>query len=196
MILQALRTQTRDYHVRLETRLNILDVLSTGAGYRSLLQRFYGFYEPFEDILTRHWDGDLAGCDYSPRLKAPLLRCDLTNLGMEPREVMTLPYPCRMPAVGDFATALGSAYVLEGATLGGQIISKHLACHLGIGRENGGAFFRSYGDHIGQMWREFGEVITAYSTAHPQEDPTMIAAACETFACLEEWLCGREMRAD
>ncbi len=67
----------------------------------------------------------------------------------------------------NFDFALGCLYVLEGATLGGQVISRHLA-KLGIGPENGGRFFNGYGARTGEMWKSFQTSATAYCVTHDQ----------------------------
>jgi heme oxygenase len=82
---------------------------------------------------------------------------------------------------------LGTAYVLEGATLGGQIITRHLQQELGIQPECGGAFFHSYGASVAPMWREFVEVLNTYP-ATEDEQVALVASACETFSSLEAWL--------
>jgi heme oxygenase len=57
--------------------------------------------------------------------------------------------------------AVGCLYVLEGATLGGQFISRHLAT-LGIGPANGGLFFHGYGAKTGEMWKSFQTNATGF----------------------------------
>jgi heme oxygenase len=78
-------------------------------------------------------------------------------------------------------------YVLEGATLGGRVISRHLAAR-GIGPDTGGAFFAGYGNQTGEMWKSFSAAMGAYAEAHPESTGRMAEAADETFILLERWL--------
>lgn len=88
------------------------------------------------------------------------------------------------PLLDTIPRALGCAYVLEGATLGGAVILRHLGRTLGVTRERGGAFFGSYGSASGPMWKEFcGALAACDEPAEPA-----VAAARETFATLDGWL--------
>lgn len=53
------------------------------------------------------------------------------------------------------ASFIGTSYVLEGMTLGGQMIQSIVSRELGIHRDNGGRFFHAYGDQTPQMWKSF-----------------------------------------
>jgi heme oxygenase len=79
-------------------------------------------------------------------------------------------------------------YVTEGATLGGQIISRHLEQTLGLSARRGAAFFGSYGLQVGAMWRTFCAILQT-QTPVDQEDAA-IAAARQTFIAIHQWLCG------
>jgi heme oxygenase len=54
--------------------------------------------------------------------------------------------------------------VLEGATHGGQFISKHTLALLGVTPETAGRFFHGYGERTGAMWRTFGAALTGFAT--------------------------------
>jgi heme oxygenase len=49
----------------------------------------------------------------------------------------------------------GVLYVIEGSTLGGQIIVRHLERNLGLTRESGARFFHGYGADTEAHWQEF-----------------------------------------
>jgi heme oxygenase len=78
-------------------------------------------------------------------------------------------------------------YVLEGATLGGQLMARAAQQHLGISVASGGAFFFSYGPDLGHMWKSFGTLVQDYATSDPIAN-TIVAAACDTFETLDRWL--------
>ena len=120
------------------------------AAYKSHLVTAWQFHLFLEGELSgMDWSG--PGIDFVSRQKVWLLEQDLRVLGV-PRPVVELgraPRPRTDPAF-----AVGCLYVLEGATLGGQIISRHLAT-LGIGPANGALFFHGYGSRTGEMWKMF-----------------------------------------
>ncbi len=87
------------------------------------------------------------------------------------------------------AAFLGAFYVLEGSTLGGRMIARHLESVLGesvlglhgleLQDGRGDAYFRGHGENTGALWRE----TTAEIAAVPDEEaPVLIAAAKRTFA--------------
>ena len=82
----------------------------------------------------------------------------------------------------------GCMYVLEGATLGGQIIRRLLKEKLSITSANGGAFFSAYGDRVRVMWNEFREALSQFAISHPDESEAIVASASETFAKFDHWL--------
>jgi heme oxygenase len=188
MILAKLKEQTAEQHQRLEAKLDILARLNSPQGYKSLLEQFYGFYRPLEthlgSVMCPH--GSLS--NFTARRKTPLLEKDLLFLDLSERDLAELPQCQKLPAVESEAQAFGCLYVLEGATLGGQIISKYVADKLGYERERGATFFKSYGAEVRAMWCAFCQALREYATAHDADDE-VVAAAVDTFDKFDQWLC-------
>ena len=92
-----------------------------------------------------------------------------------------------MPAPGSVAEAFGCLYVLEGATLGGQVISRHLARELSLSPANGAAFFNGYGPETGPRWTAFLALLEAHA-GQPEQQASVVEAARQTFLLLEQWL--------
>lgn len=184
-VLTHLRTSTRSLHERLESRLDLPESLRTLADYRRLLEDFYGFYNPFEaSLAAADWNG--TGIVIEERRKLPLLRDDLGRLGLTVEALQKLPLCSDTPAVADRAAAFGGLYVLEGATLGGQLISRHVHERFGDDGSVPCAFFASYGEAVGRMWRSFREALS--SSCRPVESDRVAASAARTFESLEAWL--------
>lgn len=180
-LLIDLRESTRAQHVRIESAVDLLNADLKLARYERLLAAFYGLYAPLERRLHRVADLD-RDLRLERRHKSPALERDLRALGIRPETVPLCPV---LPEIGTSDRAYGCMYVLEGATLGGQIISRHVSRTLGLTPERGCAFFSSYGPEVGAMWREFGRVLRS----HPIRDRgSVIAAARETFECFHAWL--------
>ncbi len=183
-ILLRLKDDTRCHHEALERQLDLLDPTLTTARYVVLLMRFYGFYAPIEARLARVPGLHALGLDFDARRKTPLLVQDLTHFGQH--EIDQIARCADLPALDSVDHALGCLYVLEGATLGGQIIIRHLRERIGIGATLGGCFFASYGAHVGRMWKAFGACVTSASVTAGSMD-LVVGSARETFAAFGRW---------
>ncbi len=187
MILHLLRDATRREHEQLEARIDLLGRGWSLSFYRLLLQKFYGFYSVVEPPLFGRPEWQQLGFDIEPRRKTELLRRDLGHLGLEAGQIEALPRPENAPPLSSFPSLLGCAYVLEGATLGGQVITRHLRREIGIEPEQGGAFFASYGALVGPMWREFVALLDTFPVS-VDEQSALVESARATFAALDDWL--------
>src|SRR5262245_32466583 len=144
MILAKLKEATREQHENLEGTVNVMDQMFSAEDYKKLLCKFYRFYSAIEPQIDK-LDLASAGYDFNERRKLPKLEQDLRALGAWD-EAQGLAKWEGLPELGNNAAGFGSLYVMEGATLGGQIINRHLKQHLGISPDNGGAFFNGYGE--------------------------------------------------
>ncbi len=183
-VLDLLRDRTRAAHERAEETLPLLDPSLDAARYRAILAGFWGFHAVLEPRVAAVAELRDLGLDPAERRKLPRLEHDLRTLGADPTRVTVAD---AVPEVEGVAAALGCMYVLEGATLGGRIISRQLAAR-GIRPDAGGAFFAGYGDETGEMWKSFSAAIGAYAEAHPESTARIVEAADETFTLLERWL--------
>ena len=180
-LLFRLRTETEPQHKSLEDALALMDAGLTLAHYQTLLQRFHAFWcdwQPLAHGLLRA-EGDLL----TERDRTPLLAQDLAFFGLP----HLIPAERPMPVLADADAALGSLYVMEGSTLGGQVIARHLERHLGLTDGNGYRYFQGYGPRNGPMWaamRAKLALVPAESTAADRA----VAAAAETFSLLRQRL--------
>ena len=186
MILALLRERTHEAHERVEARVNLLERTATLADYRRLLERFYGFYLPLESRIAVSLARSLSDFDFEARRKTHLLEKDLEAFGVFPEQRAAFPLCHDLPPLGTTAQVMGCLYVLEGATLGGQIISRHLLLTHGLNAENGAAFFNGYGSENGRMWRDFGTALRQ-SAVENTENEEILQSAERTFAAFEVW---------
>lgn len=163
MILDRLRAETRDLHERVEHRLPLLDARLTLAGYRATLQALHGLHAPLERRLAAVPGLERCGLDLARRWRAPRLAADLRALGAPP-SALDAASP-HVPHVGDVASALGALYVLEGSTLGGRVVARHVTAALPVTAADGCAFLASAGTHVGRSWRSFRHAVEAYAAA-------------------------------
>lgn len=165
----------------------LLDPALTREGYRATLAAFYAFYAPLEERIARLPGWRAVDFDLAVRRKAPLIARDLAALGAPARELEQVAPGDELPRVDTLPRALGALYVLEGATLGGQIIRRHLAATLGLGPATGAAFLTSYGDQVGPMWKAFRRFVTEYEGREGCGE-VIVEAACDTFDALTRWI--------
>ena len=178
MILAELKEQTRAQHENLESIVDVMNKMFTRADYEILLTKFYRFYSSVEPKVAAI-DMKANGIDATKRTKLKWLERDLTALGAFDR-AQQLPRLSDTPVLDTPGKAFGAMYVMEGATLGGQVITRHLKQHLSLTPETGGAFFNSYGERVGPMWKEFGAAITAFAERNGN-NREIVDAAKDTF---------------
>ena len=185
-LMLRLRSETAEGHQRTEQLLAIMEPSLTRAGYRAKLQRLWGFWAPLEERLAAHAVAlGEVGLDFESRRRRGLMEEDLRVLGAA--FPLALPSAQHLPELPSTAAALGALYVLEGATLGGQFISKRLGPSLDLSPEHGLAFFSSGGAPVGPRWNDFKRALAEHTQTRGQEDAT-VASAQETFRRLALWL--------
>ena len=174
MILHKLKESTRHQHEDVEGVVDVMNKLFSWEDYKIMIAKFRSFYSAYEPLLPLE-ALKTAGFDYNERRKLPSLDRDAKILGLHDEKPFT-----ELPDISSLPRAFGSIYVIEGSTLGGQVIARHLKGQLGLTPENGGAFFSSYGPNVGPMWKQFGEAITVFA-GDGENDEEIIDAAKETF---------------
>lgn len=188
MILPALRDRTAILHQRIERTINLPSRLTSRESYASVICQFYGFYQPLEQAVE-HFSADPATpFDLNTRLKTKLLRQDLMSLGFTSVQVDDLPVCQKLPQALNVPALLGCFYVMEGATLGGQIVLRQLQQADFWTPQTGCSFFSSYGTQTRTKWTEFCQTLTAYAEQHPQAATAIVESAAETFTQFDAWL--------
>jgi heme oxygenase len=182
-VLQLLRTGTASEHEDVERTLDLLDPGLQRSRLVGVLDRMHGFWAAAEAGLDE-WAGrhpaDAAAVDWPRRRRAALFVRDLRALdadGASDRPVL--------PPVRGTDEALGRMYVLEGSTLGGTFIDRHLAGLPQLADVRLRAF-TPYGTETGAMWQAFRRV-TRHRVADGGDAGAVVAAARHTFAVLAEW---------
>ncbi|GIU82937.1 MAG: hypothetical protein D6687_04545 [Acidobacteria bacterium] len=178
-IMQRLKEATRKQHEELEQAVDLMSETLSIEDYKSKLLKFYRFYSFIEPRLAS-FEWDLFGYDFPKRRKLPLLLKDLQSLDIM-NEAKKLEGWEGLPDLnGSIGKAFGCLYVLEGANLGGQVISRHLKLRLGLDESNGAAFFSGYGKETATAWKEFGIILENFASEY-QNDEEIISGANETF---------------
>lgn len=186
MILARLKHETALAHAQIEQQVDLFSRITSRAAYIGLLQRCWGFYVPVERALKQFADWQAYDFNIAARMKAAHIERDLRVLGMPAARITTLPQCTGVPRLDTFPAAVGCLYVLEGATLGGQIITQQVRQTLGLTPAAGCTFFNSYGTAIGPMWQAFRAL--AVRVATPANEALIVGAAQRTFAAFSLWL--------
>ena len=190
-VLMRLRLETRSEHEDVERVLDLMSAL-TDSTYRQRLVQFYGFYSPLETALqascAKQSNIHDVGVSQLPMLlprlhKSFLLRQDLHHLGVS---TAGLAQCGALPPIETPAQVLGCLYVLEGATLGGRLITQHIQATLGITPATGGSFFDGYAGHTARMWNAMRQTLLS-GAVDAQAENAMVASAIATFTCLRGW---------
>lgn len=159
-----------------------LDHLATPAGYSAAMRAMHGFHSAWEPRIWANRDLEALGLRAAERLKLPLLNRDLATIGVSPAQPA-----CPDPGPLGVPEALGALYVLEGATLGGQIILRRIKVPLRLSVEKGGAYYYGYGSRTGDQWKLFGEAVQRWVDRNGSGD-RVVDAAADCFTAFVEWL--------
>ncbi|MET0403840.1 MAG: biliverdin-producing heme oxygenase [Cystobacter sp.] len=183
-LLQRLKAETRPHHERAENVVRLMAPEISVSWYRAHLEALHALHAFLEAAVARHLEQSHPELRVNERRKLHLLREDLLALGHDEASLAALPPLTREPHVAGAPEAFGVLYVLEGSTLGGQLILRHLVRHFEgtpVGRF---AFFRAYGENVGSMWKSFGDALLR-ACPEPSIEPRVIQGACDTFDTFE-----------
>ena len=200
-VLTELKAATAAEHVAIEKSIDWERRFATREGYGQFLRAWRAFYAAAEATLARQPWAEV-GYDFEARRKTGWLEYDLAQLhpavgrvvpdlerfATAPRslgEGGSVPSLPSVPQPANLAEAIGACYVLEGATLGGQFISRQLN-GLGITPATGGSFYAGYGPLTGERWTAFRQMATAHCHT-PERVASAVAGAKAMFAALSRW---------
>lgn len=187
MLSDYLKQHSRKDHDSIENSIDLVKCATNPLIYTKMIKAFYGYYFPMEKVFD-HFKNEFneMGVDVKARHKIKLLEDDLRHLGLSDEEIKVLESCTEIPAITNIAEAMGALYVLEGSTLGGQIIFRQLGkAGILVNGEDRGRFFKSYGNETALMWSAFKESLNKIPESH---NDVVLDKAKETFNTLENWL--------
>jgi heme oxygenase len=168
----ALKARTSAAHAALEAT-PLMRAMAGGAPtraeYGDYLSRQHRLHAPLEAALEPWLPHDWRALRL---VKARWLADDLAALGLAPARSLG-----SVPDVGDEGAAFGCLYVLEGATLGLQVLRKAmLPGH--PARQGADRFMQGHGADSSALWRAFVDRLELLAPSHW---PRATQAACATF---------------
>lgn len=164
MVSEYLKQNTAEYHDAAEKLFNsekIFNKTFSLEDYKKIINTNYLMLLHSEDKIFNNLSENFSEkLQLDKRVKLPLIEKDLASLALENQmPIHTL----------DFTNeheALGAMYVIEGSTLGGNVIAKQLSKTEGFDEVTFN-FFGCYQENTGPMWKNFKEVL---DTEVPEEN--------------------------
>ena len=178
---ETLKARTTGEHRALEELLALDRPDLSLQAYRDYLRLTHAFYNRLEPQLADSPHLAALGLDMRLRAKRKWLEADLSYFAEMPLEREP-----DVPTVNAPAQAIGCAYVLEGATLGGSVLHGAIAPRFDLAPGRGATFLAGYGPRTGAMWRGFIGAIEEAERSGVDEQ-ACVAAASRTFSSLGDW---------
>ncbi|SKB73016.1 Heme oxygenase [Soonwooa buanensis] len=177
MLAEYLKQNTRHQHDLLEEKFNSKKIFEKSyllEDYKRLIALNYQFLLNYEEkINDAISDKFKAKIRQNLRSKLPLIKKDAELLGIDLKTNLEL------EKINSEAQAIGMLYVIEGASLGGNVIKKNLEKNPnfeGIDFH----YFGMYNQAISEFWKEF---ILALNTYFPEEKyPEVLKGAERAYA--------------
>ncbi len=183
MFLERLKKDTAPYHRGLEASTLSVNLVSnhvTLHDYSLYLQKLHSFQSTFENSAYSQLSGMIT--DIDSRRKTGLLEKDLHLLNARiPGETTDI-----TPTPSTILQWLGAFYVMEGSTIGGAIIARHLHKQLGSSVEGKTNYFEVYGKDLSAKWKSFLAILQQYGRDGASQDE-IIKGANTTFVSLKSW---------
>lgn len=182
--LRKLRTETTPMHSALEANAVSTSLMSPALDekiykrYLTLMGEVVAFTEKVifpavQDIVP----------DLHERHKLQHIHADLASLTSQEQQP-ALFHPDEKAFNVPFA--LGYMYVIEGSTLGGRVILKHVQDKLKLDEHRGASFFAGYGAETGVKWKNFLSNLTNYAERSGNGDG-IIKGAVHAFAAIDRY---------
>ena len=156
LLSEIIKEHTKSSHRQLEkVMVKQLRAIQTNEDYIKLLQLFYSYFGALEDEIGQYLKADQFREDFQRR-KASRLIEDIKALGGRPEKKAK---QADLPVIENRLQAFGALYVIEGSTLGGQVIVKMLERQMTTNRKSGFTFFNGYGEETAKRWTSFKNLL-------------------------------------
>lgn len=156
MVSEYLKKHTAEYHDAAEKLFNsekIFNRTFTLEDYKKIINTNYLMLLHSEDKIFNNLSDKYAEkLQLNNRKKLSLIEKDLESLSLDNQ---TASHDLELSNEHE---ALGAMYVIEGSTLGGNVIAKQLSKTEGFD-EVSFNFFGCYQENTGPMWKNFKEVL-------------------------------------
>jgi len=183
LLVNEIRNATKPAHQELDHHVYpLIQQVRNTDSYIKLLQSFYGYFKPVYGLLNLYLSNNEV-TDFDKRRKPEAILNDIKHFSTEQSEIELC---SDVPVISNISQGLGAFYVLEGSTMGGQIISKKIADNLGLASNEALSFFNGYGDDNKEMWNKFLISLDGQSAELNVEE--VIFTADKTFTKFKNWI--------
>lgn len=183
VVLRRATAETHHAVERLPLMARLTSPTVTRDDYLDYLHALAEVYAALEGSLLAALDEEIRN-DLGVKPKLPAILDDLVEQGQ-----LHVPRASAQVAAAGSGAALGGLYVLEGATLGGRVIAKHLRRCLGPALGSAG-FLDFHGEQSSMAWKRFASILDSLP-AHGRMDPgEVVSGACTTFSVVHRMLAG------
>jgi heme oxygenase (biliverdin-IX-beta and delta-forming) len=182
--IRRLRQETEIDHQAVEDAVPLMQEGLNTEQYVQCLQRIYGVVAAWEDQaaeIAPYWFRPIL----TARQRKPLLELDLAWFGVTKHDDKRP----TLPEMSDLASLFGTMYVMEGSTLGGQFIARHVETALHLTEGRGNSYFRGHGNQTGLMWKEFCEMLKL--RIPDEQTEAVVASAKAMFSTFGTWMQGK-----
>jgi len=180
----VLRTATRSAHHVIDHHPLLAPLVRPDLSlehYGRVLRTFLWVYTPLQDALTRRIEQIGHGFELADRVG--WLQEDFASLGLGGE---LPPDPWQVPAMDSTEKLVGALYVVEGSTLGGQVIARQISASLGLTAQHGARFFNGWGEQTETRWSSFWRY--ADEICRAADHPAAAVAAVTFFDALRRGL--------
>jgi heme oxygenase (biliverdin-IX-beta and delta-forming) len=157
-VRESLRNSTHSLHARLNRHPLLSELTRPGlktASYAKILGAYRAYFRVVEPALERYLSCHPGLFDYAPRRKLPWLDTDIAHIPDVPEVASPPDELVELAQISEVGDLVGLLYAMEGSTLGGQIIARHLHDHIRLDARSGARFFAAYGPDTEARWQEF-----------------------------------------
>jgi heme oxygenase len=170
MLQERLKIATKGNHDELEELMFVNEIMNktfTREQYKTLLATNYIVHSAIESRLHEALDADLKTIlEVDTRYKLAALEQDLEEMEISKADLDALDFDFLKSQDFNNASSLGAMYVLEGATLGGNVIQKKLKANPAF--ENLSLnYYTVYAQNLMPNWLSFVKVL---NTSVPEAD--------------------------
>ena len=184
-----LKTLTRPLHDKLESLEISKKLLShqiDKADYIAYLIAMKAIHEQVESQFSTYFSSNTLQ-HLMTRQRLALITTDLSALGYshydlseQQAEAWLIPW--------SLESLLGALYVLEGSTLGGQMIAKKTNHIVGNDGLVATRYFRGYGENNLAQWQLFTQFLDEFDTKHANTTDKVVLGAIATFLSIHQLL--------
>ena len=171
----ALRDATRESHHVIDHHPLVAPLVRADIGldaYACALRGLLCIHRPLQRALANAIAQ--TGLNYELADRVGWLMADLESLGISERHPGLA---WKAPSVIDAASLAGVLYVVEGSTLGGQVIARRIESSLGLTAAHGARFFNGWGSATENRWLAFWD-FAEFATGNDAKIAIEAALAC------------------